>query len=101
MQDRSVINSLGFMGGFFSLVLGWPSKLILRIDASHLATAMARGGMCYDPPQTNYLQILAYTVENCTATTPAKSNICCSVKSSVANSAALPRMSDAVIVAAS
>ena len=32
------------MGGFFSLVLGWPSKLIPRIDAAHLATAMARGG---------------------------------------------------------
>ena len=36
---------LGFMGGFFSLVLGWPSKLVPRIDASHLATAMARGGV--------------------------------------------------------
>ena len=33
------------MGGFFSLVLGWPSKLIPRIDASHLATAMTRGGL--------------------------------------------------------
>ena len=50
--------------------------------------------------RSDYLQTFAYTVENCTATTPARSKICCSVKSSVANSAARPLMSDAVITAA-
>ena len=47
-----------------------------------------------------YLQIFAYIVENWTETTPAKSKICCSVSSSLANSAARPLMSAAVIVAA-
>ena len=43
--DR-ITKQLGFRP--LSSPFGGPSTLIARIDTSHLATAMARGGMCYD-----------------------------------------------------